>query len=300
MPKRKLGLEEVSAIWNRPRYYDYRPQADMGTKESKGQSTPRRRDWINILGELNNSSRQAVTHYNNTVNNWGKQGVNKVANIAKEVNRKIRNSQRNVNTTSTSERSMQYEDKMRAFMNIDRRRNNYRTRDYDIPYGLRTVDVRLRKGAPLKSISVNALDSVAKYAGITGTPIQTALGLPTQETDWGRAPYINISRLPKSERTAFANANYFKAFGSIPQEYLVRDFECNGDMNGGKSLVPLNKAPLQHALEYFNLGNYNRGDKNHTSDVKAKGNALWNETTGNLRDWWNNEGIYWYNKGKKQ
>lgn len=43
MTKRKLGLEEWSELYNRPKYYDYRPQADMGTKESKGQSTPRRR-----------------------------------------------------------------------------------------------------------------------------------------------------------------------------------------------------------------------------------------------------------------
>jgi len=259
---------------------------------------PRRRDWIDYLKNINSSTRQAVAQRNASINEWGKQGVNKVAKIAKEVNRKVRNSQRNVNTTSTSERSMQYEDKMRTLMDADRRRNNYRTKNYDIPYGLRAIEVRSSKNAPLKSISVNALDSVAKYAGITGTPIEVALGLPTQETDWGRAPYINISRLPKSERRAFANANYFKAFGSIPQEYLVRDFRYNSDMNGGKDKISLSKPPLQHALEYFNSGNYNRGDKNHTADVKAKGKALWNENTGNLRDWWNNEGIYWYNRGK--
>jgi hypothetical protein len=42
-------------------------------------------------------------------------------------------------------------------------------------------------------------------------------------------------------------------------------------------------------------GVYNPGDPNHTSDVLNSGKNFWNETTGNLKKWWNSEGKYWYN-----
>lgn len=151
---------------------------------------------------------------------------------------------------------------------------------------------------------VNALDSVAKYAGMTGTPIQTALGLPYQETTFGRNPLINYENLgDKYSATVLGNANYFKAFGSIPAEYLVRDFRYNGDLliDGKRDEpIPMDTPPLQHAFEYFNAGKYNTKANNHTGKVKAAGNAFWNETTGSLQNWWNTEGKEWYNKGAKQ
>ena len=64
--------------------------------------------------------------------------------------------------------------------------------------------------------------------------------------------------------------------------------------------VSLDTPPLQHALELFNAGKYNPGDKSHTHDVLTSGNNLWNETTGSLQNWWQTEGKEWYNRGSKQ
>ena len=103
--------------------------------------------------------------------------------------------------------------------------------------------------------------------------------------------------------TDLDNSNYFRNFGSIPAEYLVRDFRYNGDLmfNGKRDApIPLSTPPLQHALEYFNSGRYNTNDKDHTSDVKSSGRKIWNETTGSLIDWWNKEGIKWYKASKKK
>ena len=211
---------------------------------------------------------------------------------------------RKPNTSSTAAKSMQLENNMFSMIDAYRERVGYRTKPYDIPYGTREIKVQ-PKGTTLPlNISVNALDSVAKYAGITGTPIETALGLPMQETTFGRNPLYNYGKLGDNYSSQdLGNANYFKNFGSIPAEYLVRDFRYNGDLViDGKRDEPvsLETKPLQHALEYFNAGKYNTNDKNHSRDVKASGNALWNETTGSLQNWWKTEGKGWYDEGAKQ
>ena len=134
--------------------------------------------------------------------------------------------------------------------------------------------------------------------------MEIALGLPMQETAFGRNPLFNYGKLGKNYSSQdLGSANYFKNFGNIPAEYLVRDFRYNGDIvfNGKRDEpISLDTPPLQHAFEYFNAGKYNTNDKNHTKDVKASGNVLWNETTGSLMNWWNTEGKSWYNKGAKQ
>lgn len=201
---------------------------------------------------------------------------------------------RTPNTSPTSKVSTNIENRLHDELYKYRKRNNFRTKPYDIPYGNRTIEVR-EKDAALARLSVNALDSIAKYAGITKTPIITALGLPRQETNMGRTPLYNLGRAdnpyPKKE---FANSNYIKAFGSIPAEYLVRDFVYNSDISGknGKrdTPIPLSTPPLQHAFTLFNEGKYNTGDPHHTQDVKDAGKRLWNESTGNLKKWWEKEG----------
>ena len=223
-------------------------------------------------------------------------------NRSKGVQRKL--IPRQPNTSSTAQKSQFLENRMYTYLDANRERVGYRTRPYDIPYGDKEIKVK-PKGTTLPfNISVNALDSVAKYAGVTGTPIQTALGLPYQETAFGKKPVFNYGKLGEGYTAQdLGNTNYFKNFGSIPAEYLVRDFRYNGDIiYKGKrdNPIPLSIAPLQHALEYFNAGKYNPGDPNHTKDVKAAGDALWNETTGSLANWWNTEGKSWYDKGKKQ
>lgn len=196
--------------------------------------------------------------------------------------------ERNPNNSPTSTQSEALENQMYTALDRNRVRNNYRTKPFDVPYGDRTIKIRVGKNAPLQEVSVNALDTIAKYAGVTNTPIQTAIGLSQQETGLGRIVFFNFDSNGVDTR-ALGNSNYFKNFGSIPQEYLFRDFRYNNDLQDGDT-VSLSTPPAQHALEYFKSGNYNRGDKNHTKDVERVGNEVWNETTGNLHTWWNTEG----------
>ena len=209
---------------------------------------------------------------------------------------------RKPNTSPTSEKSQELENRMYTKLDEFGARTGYRTKSYNIPYGDRTITVR-PVGSPFSTeLSVNALDTVAKYAGITGTPIQTALGLPWHETKFGRIPYYNVGQKGNTfTDRELENANYFKNFGSIPAEYLVRDFRYNGDLvfDGRRdSPIPLSNPPLQHALEYLNAGKYNTKQPHHAQNVENAGNALWNETTGSLLNWWENEGKEWYNKNK--
>lgn len=208
------------------------------------------------------------------------------------------------NTSPTFKKSTALENEMYTYLDGHRNRVGYRTKAYDIPYGEREIKVSPKGSTLSTKISVNALDSIAKYAGITGTPIKAAIGLPYQETTFGKMPAFNYEKLGKEYSSRdLGNTNYFKNFGSIPAEYLVRDFRYNGDLmiNGRRDKpIALNVPPLQHAFEYYNSGNYNRGDEDHTPDVEAAGDALWNETTGNLSKWWKTEGRKWYEKGAKQ
>lgn len=251
-------------------------------------------------GKLFDSKKEAALHNSSLV----KEGKIYSQKESKTFGVKNKLVPRKLNTSSTSQKSTILENTMYMGLDGNRERTGYRTKAYDIPYGTKEIRVK-PKGTTLPfNVSVNALDSVAKYAGVTGTPIQTALGLPYQETAFGRNPLINYENLgDKYSATDLGNANYFKAFGSIPAEYLVRDFRYNGDLLiDGKRDEPISMdtPPLQHAFEYFNAGKYNTKASNHTEKVKATGNALWNETTGSLQNWWNTEGKEWYNKGAKQ
>lgn len=211
---------------------------------------------------------------------------------------------RHPNTSSTAQKSQSLENQMYTYLDGNRQRVNYRTKPFDIPYGNKEIKVKPKGSTIPVTISINALDSVAKYAGITGTPIETALGLAMQETGFGRRPAFNYGKLGTNYSSKdLGNTNFFKNFGSIPAEYLVRDFRYNGDIvyKGNRDEpIPLSTPPLQHAFEYFNSGKYNTGDSNHTKDVNTSGNNLWNETTGNLFDWWNTEGKKHYNSNKKK
>ena len=229
-----------------------------------------------------------------------KQAYLQKENKATGVKRKI--VMRKPNTSPTSEKSQELENRMYTKLDEFGARTGYRTKSYDIPYGDRTITVR-PVGSPFSTeLSVNALDTIAKYAGITGTTIQTAVGLPWHETKFGRIPYYNVGQKGNTfTNRELENANYFKNFGSIPAEYLVRDFRYNGDLvfDGRRdSPIPLSTPPLQHALEYLNAGKYNTKQPHHAQNVENAGNALWNETTGSLLNWWENEGKEWYNKNK--
>lgn len=285
---------------NMANYYDGGGLLDWFKGLFSSQPKEPQKRYKAVDGYIHNTKEEAI----NRNNNLAKQGRAYIQQGSKIKGIHTKAVPRQPNTSSTAAKSMQLENRMYSMIDGYRERVGYRTKNYDIPYGNREIKVK-PKGTTLPlNISVNALDSVAKYAGMTGTPIETALGLPMQETTFGRNPLYNYGKLGENYSSQdLGNANYFKNFGSIPAEYLVRDFRYNGDLiiDGKRDKsIPLETAPLQHALEYFNAGKYNTNDKNHSRDVKASGNALWNETTGSLQNWWTTEGKGWYDKGAKQ
>ena len=216
--------------------------------------------------------------------------------FSREPEKKPRNAQtdrKRPNTSPTDKRSENIENQIYGFLPKDRS-------SYDIPF------------IPEKSIlingyttSTNALDSLAKYAGIhnrtlqiSEKPLQSkpktrpvtkeeALGLSLRETKGGALPYSNDSRTSedKEAKRAFYNANVFTAFQDIPATALVNDYHYNKTSQS----VP----PLLDAFQYYAQGDYNRGDSNHTTDVREAGNTAFQNPK--VVDWWNNEGKYWFN-----
>ena len=149
--------------------------------------------------------------------------------------------------------------------------------EYMIPY----IDSLEIKVPGVGRVSTNALDSLAKYAVITKTPLSEALGLSAQETQFGAIPSGNMTAV-KTKQDALnnrhlANMSYFRNFGWIPAEYLVRDFRYN--------YYPIDRTvpPLQHAFEYWNSGNYNNGDPKHTKMVRDRGESV--IITRAIQDW---------------
>ena len=147
---------------------------------------------------------------------------------------------------------------------------------YGIPY---LIDKEIKIDG-VGRMPTNALDSLAKYASITGISLQEALGLAGQETKGGANPYGNTNGT-KEENRALLNGNYFREFGFIPAEYLVRDFEYNRE---GHS-VDRNIPPLQHAFQYYKAGKYNSNDKSHSADVLNTGRIMLNDK--DVRNWIN-------------
>lgn len=145
----------------------------------------------------------------------------------------------------------------------------YRASGYDVPY---IIDKEIRAGGG--RFPTNVLDSLAKYAKKTDLSLQDAFGLYKQETSMGSVPYNNTGQLSGEEGKAYDNAlmnmNYHREFGSIPANYLVRDFEYDRVGHEVDHSVP----PLEHAFKYYKSGRYNPGDPNHTRDVRAAGKEL--------------------------
>lgn len=152
----------------------------------------------------------------------------------------------------------------------------------NMPYAIPYLTEKEIKVPGVGRVSTNALDSLAKYAAITETPLSDALGLAAQETAFGALPLMNYTDDDSVDNRALGNSSYFRNYGEIPAENFVRDFRYNSNKPGDK---PIDRSvpPLQHAFEYFKKGNYNRGDKNHTSDVKAKGREVMK--TKAIQDW---------------
>lgn len=147
---------------------------------------------------------------------------------------------------------------------------------YGIPY---LIDKEIKIDG-VGRMPTNALDSLAKYASITGISLQEALGLAGQETKGGANPYGNTNGT-KEENRALLNGNYFREFGFIPAEYLVRDFEYNREEHS----VDRNIPPLQHAFQYYKAGKYNSNDKSHSTDVLNTGRIMLNDK--DVKNWIN-------------
>lgn len=181
------------------------------------------------------------------------------------------------NDSPTKKTSEEYEARMNKSV--------YHSANYvapNMPYAIPYLTEKEIKVPGVGRVSTNALDSLAKYAAITDTPLSDALGLAAQETAFGALPLMNYTDDDSVDNRALGNSSYFRNYGEIPAENFVRDFRYNSNKPGDK---PIDRSvpPLQHAFEYFKKGNYNRGDKNHTSDVRAKGREVMK--TKAIQDW---------------
>lgn len=147
------------------------------------------------------------------------------------------------------------------------------------------------------TVSLNFVDSVLKYANIHNKDVrkaensgsreprqiylEEALGLGNQETENGTHPLYNYmeeyktdtpqEREHKKEQNRnLANANYFKAFGFIPQDAFIRNWHYS------HTKVDKNTPPLLDGFRYYSQGYYNPGEdgsnrEKHFRDVQRKG-----------------------------
>lgn len=235
----------------------------------------------------------------------GQKGVTPDKKPIKYLNGKwyIDASRKRNNISPTAKKSQQLEDKMHSLILGEQKRRSQngvsQSWPYAIPYILDSeVQLTGTKSHNGLRIPTNALDSVAKYAGMEQVPIQTALGLPFQETVKGEHPYFNydnkggVANMPGFTKRDLGNTNYFRNYGIIPAENFVRDFEYNtGGYNKGKPVT--NIPPLQHAFRLLKEGKYNSGDPNHTKDVESAGRDVW--LSPEIQKWWKESGKKFYN-----
>lgn len=210
----------------------------------------------------------------------------------------------NSNISTTADRSEEYENLMQRTLEQDVDTHKHiSNRAYDIPFiPSKTININGNV------LSTNQLDSLAKYYGWHNANPQLSqthskyaearplninemIGLAGQQTVFGAVPIGNIGEDYGYTDREMANANYLKAFGTIPAEYYMGDFNYNDNK------VNLSTPPLLDAFRYYAQGDYNRGDKNHTKDVNEKGENLWKLPS--IQQWWNLSGKYWVRKGEE-
>ena len=210
------------------------------------------------------------------------------------------------NNSPTGKESESYENAMRSMVMSRQNVNGGSNPEYDIPY------------IPEKKIlingnytSTNVLDSLAKYAGIHNRNPQLSqypihersyykeprkldkeewLGLSTRETKNGAQPYFNQDKDDHYNRV-IGNSNYFTAFGYIPADNLMRNYQYT-DANVDK-LTP----PILDAFRYYAQGDYNAKRDKHKRNVIKEGEAVWNNPE--VKKWWELSGKYWYNNGRE-
>lgn len=211
------------------------------------------------------------------------------------------------NTSKTAERSQYMENEMHKSVmgrqNLRIKKGVSTSWKYAIPY-IKDKEIKISGTKSFNGLRVptNALDSLAKYAQATKTPIEIALGLAFQETTKGNHIYYNFQKIKKdmsekekqkrrSFNKALGNAEYFKNFGIIPAENFVNDHEyTDGGYNNGQPIT--DRPPLQHAFEHFNAGRYNPAKKaEHTAAVKTAGADIWKSPE--IQNWWKSSEYYY-------
>lgn len=176
------------------------------------------------------------------------------------------------NDSPTQTASEKLEDK--TAQHIQRFNADKINHSYDIPY----IPEKEIVVPGVGRISTNALDSIAKYSVMAGIPLKEGLGLAAQETAFGANPYYNYGSNSEANR-ALGNSSYFRNYGVIPVNYLVRDWHYFDLTDEQRATT----TPLLDAFQYWKAGKYNRGDKNHTSDVRVKGKQVINSAP--VQEW---------------
>lgn len=190
------------------------------------------------------------------------------------------------NDSPTSEASSSLEEGMNSSIYNNQSKKVLPNMKYAIPY-IEDLEVVI---PGVGRTTTNALDTLAKYAFEAQIPLEEALGLGAQETALGAIPFGNYKNVPKDateeERKkileynrALGNSSYFRNYGIIPAENMVRDFRYNIS----EDPISRDTPPLVHAFNYWKDGYYNRGDSNHTEDVRRKGREVMN--TEVIQEW---------------
>lgn len=195
---------------------------------------------------------------------------------------KLTRVRRNDSPTQASSESM--EDK--TAQHIQRFNADKIDHSYDIPY----IPEKEIVVPGVGRVSTNALDSIAKYSYLAGIPLEEGLGLAAQESAFGAMPFLNYNKIPDSlpqeekdrraaVNRALGNTSYFRNYGSIPANYLVRDWHYFDLTDEQRGATP----PLLDAFRYWKAGKYNTNDKSHTEDVRTKGRQVIKTTP--IRTW---------------
>lgn len=190
-----------------------------------------------------------------------------------------------------------------------------------------TLTAKRANGKPsrmnLATIPINMLDSIAINSGRSNTPVKQNLGLIGKESTFGgrstplgnpwRYDTYDIYNLVKNhaflltpkfeykealDKKLYSKPDYFE---NDQRRIWVEDDAKYHMKRGIKGKTPhYSDNYLQDAFMRYNANpyNYNSGQKNYVQMVNAIANEVWNSPQ--IQEWWNSEGINYYNKGKQE
>ena len=270
----KFNFKRVSTIEDRPK--DPEPYIDKNwTKEYKDLPLEYKKAINELFSKMNFKTNDYESLYNS----------HKYWNIINAYYKGTPSERLRDNDSPTKDKSEYYENHMNSSI-YNREGYVSPNMKYAIPYDESKEIVIPTIGR----VPTNALDSIAKYSYQAEIPLYEGLGLSGQETNFGAIPLYNMQSIPKGasqeerdnikfNNRALGNASYFRNYGYIPAEYMVRDFRYNLEGHAIDRDVP----PLLHAFQYYKQGKYNPGDLNHTNDVRERGEFIIN--TKPIQEW---------------